>query len=113
MNKYRNVKTVVDGIKFDSKREAARYQELKLLQKAKKITDLKLQPKYPIMVNEGYGLIKVCDYVADFFYIVIDHPDAPFSVVEDVKSKPTMTPIYRLKKKLMKAIYNLDIKEIK
>lgn len=45
-NKYGNIKTVIDGIKFDSKRESERYLELKLLEKAGEISDLKLQPRF-------------------------------------------------------------------
>ena len=48
-NKYRNIKTEVDGIKFDSKREAQRYQELKLLEKGGVISNLELQPKFELL----------------------------------------------------------------
>jgi hypothetical protein len=69
---------VVDGITFDSKKEAARYQELKLMERAKEIYKLELQPKFPICI-EGK---KVFEYRADFRYW--DGP-AGNCIVEDVK----------------------------
>ena len=100
--KYRAIRTVVDGITFASKKEAARYVELKLAQKAGEITDLKLQPK--IVLNAG-GM-HICDYVADFFYY--DRVKKTL-VHEDCKGFRTST--YRLKKKLVKALANIDILE--
>lgn len=111
-NKYRNIKTVVDGIKFDSKAEARRYSELKLLEKAGEINKLELQPRFDIKVNGT----KICTYVADFAYEE-DKTDGYFGFtvsnkrVEDVKG--IKTPVYNLKKKLMKAIHGIDIKEVK
>lgn len=98
--KYRNVKTVIDGITFDSKKEAKRYTELALFQKAKVISGLQLQVRYDIIINDQL----VCFYKADFVYI-----EKGETVVEDVKGM--LTPMYRLKKKLMKACHNIDIKE--
>lgn len=92
MNKYRNIKTIVDGIKFDSKKEAHRYSELSLLEKAKKINALTLQPRIPLMVNGK----KIGYYVADFQYLVNGK-----TVVEDVKSPATKTPLYKLKIKIL------------
>lgn len=100
--KYRNRKTVVDGIKFDSQREATRYSVLKIMQAAGVISDLRLQVPYVITVN---GL-KVCKYVADFVYV-----DKGREVVEDVKGMKT--PTYNLKKKLMQAVYGIEIQEVK
>lgn len=100
--KYRNKKTVVDGIKFDSQREATRYSVLKIMQAAGVISDLRLQVPYVINVN---GL-KICKYVADFVYI-----DNGREVVEDVKGMKT--PTYNLKKKLMKAVHGIEIQEVK
>ena len=48
-NKYKNRKVIVDGIKFDSMKEARRYKELKLLERGRAITDLVLQPKYELI----------------------------------------------------------------
>ena len=100
--KYRNKKTVVDGIKFDSQREATRYSVLKIMQAAGVISDLRLQVPYVMTVN---GL-KICKYVADFVYV-----DRGREVVEDVKGMKT--PTYNLKKKLMKAVHGIEIQEEK
>ncbi len=96
-NKYRAVKTEVDGIMFDSKREAARYMELMLMQKAGEISHLELQPEYQCIINGK----KICTYRGDFRYFTKKN-----SVVEDVKSPYTAkNPVYRLKKKLVEALY--------
>lgn len=104
MNKYRNKKTVVDNITFDSKKEAARYQELRLLERAKEIHNLELQPAFAVVVNN----VKVCTYKADFKYWV-DGVNGRY-IVEDVKG--IKTPVYQLKKKLVKAIHGIEIQEI-
>lgn len=100
-NKYSNKKTVVDGKRFDSKREAKRYRQLQLLAHAGDIWDLQLQVRYELVVNGQ----KICDYVCDFQYT-----EGGQLVVEDAKG--AKTPAYRLKKKLMMAIYNIQIKEV-
>lgn len=104
-SKYGNRKTVVDNLKFDSAAESRRYLLLKMLQKAKHITGLECQVKYPITVNGQ----KVCDYSADFRYWDCKRD---CEVVEDVKSEPTKTPVYRLKKKLMLAVHGVNIVEV-
>lgn len=104
-SKYRNKKTVIDGITFASKREANRYAELKLLERVGEIIDLKCQPRYSLATNG----VKLGTYVADFSY---REKATNESVVEDVKSKPTITAIYRLKKKLMLAIHGIEVKEV-
>lgn len=109
MSKYHNIKTVVDNITFDSKKEAARYQELKLMQKAGAISELEMQPQYRLYVND----VLICRYVGDFKYI--DHAASRqikdiVRVVEDAKG--VKTPAYRLKKKLMKAVYGIEIQEV-
>lgn len=104
-NKFRNKKTEVDGILFDSKKEAKRYGELKLLERACKITKLVVQRRFPLKVN-GYV---ICTYIADFEYFDIDQGRL---VVEDTKSPITrVQPEYRIKVKLMKAIYDIDVRE--
>ncbi len=101
--KYGNVKTAVDGILFDSKREAHRYYELKLMEKAGEITHLKLQPQFKCEINN----VKICTYKADFEY----HRLADNAwVVEDVKGMKT--PVYNLKKRLVKAFHGVDVIEI-
>ncbi len=102
-HKYGAIPTVVDDIRFASKKEAQRYSQLKLLLQAGEITNLELQPKYRLEVNG----IHVGDYVADFRY----ERDGE-TIVEDVKSPATKTPVYRLKKKLMKAIHGVEITEV-
>lgn len=102
--KYGNQKTVIDGIEFDSKKEALRYQELKIRAMAKEIWDLKFQEEFELIVNE----VKVASYFADFTY-----QTAFGKVVEDVKSTATRkNPVYRLKNKLVNAIYGIKIIEI-
>jgi hypothetical protein len=97
-SKYGNVKTKVDDILFDSKKEANRYCQLKLLAKAGTISELELQPKFDLVVN---GL-KICSYIADFKYVKDDQ-----IIIEDVKG--VQTPEFKLKKKLMKAVHGIDV----
>ena len=103
-SKYGNQKTQVSGITFDSRKEANRYQELVLLERAGAIGNLELQPRYDLVVN-GHSLGY---YQADFRYKDV----ATGAVItEDVKSSATKTPVYQLKKKLIKALYDIDIVE--
>ena len=102
-NKYRNQPTMVDGIKFQSKREARRYGELKLLQRANKIEHLTLQRSFALEVN---GQL-VTTYIADFDYFEVDTGQW---VVEDVKG--LRTPVYQLKKALMRACRGIEIREV-
>jgi len=100
MSKYKAVKTIVDGIKFDSKKEALRYGDLKTLVRAGEIKDLELQPRFNFALNG----VKICFYKADFKYT-----ENGETIINDVKG--FKTPMYNLKKKLMKAFYNIDILE--
>ena len=100
-SKYGNVRTVVNGITFASKAEAARYRELVAMQKAKMISDLQIQQPFSLLVN---GKL-VCKYMADFTYKFGSTP-----IVEDVKG--VRTAVYRLKAKLMLACYGITITEI-
>lgn len=104
--KYRNKKTYVGELKFDSKKEAERFSLLKLREKAGEILDLQLQPRFPLVVNGK----TVATYVGDFRYL-----DAKGRVhVEDTKSAITRkNPVYRLKRKLFHALYpGLMIEEV-
>ncbi len=103
--KYHNVPTVVDGERFDSKREADRYRSLKDDLTAGRIRDLEIHPRFPLVVHgESCG-----DYVADFSYLTRDGQP----VVEDVKSAATRKlPTYRLKAKLLWALYGLRVTEV-
>jgi hypothetical protein len=104
--KFRNIPTVYAGLQFDSKREAERAQELMLMEKAGLITDLvldKRQLRYSLMVNGQ----NIGTYTADSQY-----REHGILVVEDVKSKPTKTREYRRTKKLMLALYGIEIREV-
>lgn len=104
-NKYRAVKTVFNGREYDSKKEAARAAELQLLRDSGEIALLFEQQRYSLDVNGEY----IADYISDFSYTTKDGE----RVIEDVKSAHTRKlPVYRIKKKLMKAIYNIEIKEV-
>jgi len=104
-SKYRNRKTLIDGIQFDSQKEANRYQELILMERAGLIRSIELQPRYDLVVNEH----KIGFYRGDFRYEVVA---TSILVVEDVKSPATKTAVYRLKKKLVKALYGIEIIEV-
>lgn len=101
-NKYHNRKTSVDGIRFDSKKEANRYIELKLLERAGVIKDLRRQVPYVIINKSRYG--RAIKYVADFVYL-----ENGQLVVEDVKG--VRTPVYKLKKRLMAERFGIEVKE--
>jgi len=96
-SKYNNAKVQVDGIKFDSKREASRYLELKILQQAGQIEGLELQPKFRMKVND----FLICEYRADFKY---REAGTVLPVVED--SKGFRTRDYRIKAKLFRALFS-------
>lgn len=98
--KYGNVPDVVDGIRFASKREAHRYCELKLLEKAGELEALQLQPRFPLKVN---GTL-VCTYVADFSYHDVKTGNM---VIEDAKGVKTREFI--LKSKLFRALHSREI----
>jgi hypothetical protein len=123
-NKYSNQKVTIDGETFDSKREAKRYCELKLLLKAKEIRDLKMQVKYLLIpaqyeTYERYGkkgqrlkdgqrlLEKECAYIADFVYHDAHTGEL---IVEDTKGMKTKD--YIIKRKLMLKEYGIKISEI-
>lgn len=115
VNKYHNRKVrTSDGCVHDSRKEAVRWNELKLLEKAGKITDLKRQLKFVLIPTQyekcGKGKRKKvvereCAYVADFVYHENDE-----LVVEDTKGYKTKD--YIIKRKLMLYVYEIKIKEI-
>lgn len=100
-NKFGAKRETVDGLTFDSKAEAARYAELKLEERAGLIAGLRLQVPYEITVNG----VRIGKWIADFEY-----RRAGETVTEDVKG--VRTPVYRLKKKLVEALYGIRITEI-
>lgn len=108
--KYNNKKITVDGQKFDSKKEANRYKELLLLEKAGEIKDLRTQVKFkliPAQRDEATGKVieRECSYKADFVY-----SEGGKTVVEDVKGFRTKE--YVIKRKLMLWRYGIRIKEV-
>lgn len=105
--KYRNKPVAIDGIRFDSKREAARYMELQVMLKTGLIANLERQVRYPLhCVNGG----KVGDYIADHVYY--DYQRG-CQVVEDVKSPATAKDsLYVWKKRHFQAEYRMPIYEV-
>lgn len=108
MNKYRNRKIVIDNIKFDSVLEANRYRELKLLQRAKEISNLRLQ--VPFLLQESFKkngkTHRKIEYIADFVY-----EENGQIIVEDTKGMKTET--FKIKQKLFEYKYpNLNLKII-
>lgn len=102
-SKYRAVPTYVGTIRFASKAEAARYETLLILEKAGKITDIKLQPKFPLVAG--------ITYVADFSYFEVPKSQERL-VVEDVKGMET--PVFRLKEKMFRHFYpHIELRLIK
>lgn len=94
--KYGAKRVEVDGIKFHSKKEATRYQHLRLLERAGEIAQLKLQPRFKL---EVLGM-PICTYIADFRYLPVGQEK---ETVEDVKGY--RTPEYLLKAKLFRVLY--------
>lgn len=124
--KYNATKVTIDGHTFDSKHEANRYLELKLLVRAGQIRDLELQKEFVLIPNqyitqERYGkngrrlkdkqilLEQKCVYRADFVYVDCT---TGMTIVEDTKSIATRTPEYIIKRKLMLAKYGIRIREV-
>lgn len=99
-SKYHARRAQIDGVTFASQKEARRYQELRLLEKAGAIKGLQLQPTFPLVVQGS----TVGSYRADFSYV-----EAGQFVVEDVKG--VKTPLYRWKAKHVRAQYGLVIRE--
>ena len=107
-SKYGSNKIVVDGIKFDSVKEATRWQELKILEKAGEVSNLQRQVKYevlPVQRDKGKVLERPVYYIADFVYTDTDGN----TVCEDTKGYKTKE--YIIKRKLMLYMYGIKIKE--
>lgn len=101
-SKYNNRRTFYSGRWYDSAKEAGRAGELDLLLRAGKIKGWVPQRRLPVLI----GKFKVCDYIADF---QVTYPDGRIEY-EDVKG--VKTDVYKLKKKLVYALYGIQIKEI-
>ena len=112
-SKYGNVKTERHGILFDSVKEADRYDQLLLLEKAGEIRNLERQPKLPLYsgntpVRGDTGIHM--SYIGDFAYF---EAGSNKRVIEDVKSKATKTRLYKLKKAVLLATYpGIEIREV-
>lgn len=108
-SKYKAKKTVIDEITFDSKSEARRYEELKLLEKGGAIKNLSLQPRF--LLQEGFVNIhtgnkeRAIEYVADFMY-----SEGSETIVEDCKGFKTSD--YKIKRKLFLFKYQDKYKHI-
>lgn len=122
LTKYHNRpterETPAESIKFQSRKEARRYDELMLMLKAGVIRRLKLQPQFTLqesfITSEGKR-VQAVRYTADFSYEkkLQDTATETWSlVVEDVKVKATQTPQYRTKKKMMIEKYGIEIAEV-
>ena len=125
MNKYRNTKTTVDGITFDSKKEAGYYLFLKQKERDGEVSNLRMQVPYeliPAVYEDEVVHLKTRDkvvtrcvqrathYVADFVYTVNATGE---DEVVDVKSYITRkNPEYRLKKKMMLAFNGIKVVEV-
>ena len=104
MTKYNNTKIRVDGRLFDSKAEAARWQELSLLERAGEIAELERQVEYELIPKQkGERAVK---YIADFRYK--DHEGK--TVVEDTKG--VKTPVWIIKRKLMLRVHGIRVREV-
>lgn len=124
--KYNATKVTIDGHTFDSKKESNRYLELKLLERGKVISDLRMQVEFELLPNQyatekRYGkngkplkdkkvlLERRVVYRADFVYTLNETGE---TVVEDTKSEATRTPEYIIKRKLMLHKYGIRIREV-
>lgn len=108
LSKYRNRKVTVDGIAFDSRKEAARWRELSLLERAGKIAGLQRQVRYELIPSQkmdGKVVERPVHYVADFVY-----QEDGQTVVEDTKGVKTKD--YILKRKMMLHVHGIRIREI-
>ena len=111
--KLNNTSIVVDGIEFDSKKEAKRYTELELLERAGEITDLELQKRYELIPAQRDGSGKLIErevsYIADFAYLTKNGD----KIVEDVKGykRGAAYQLFTIKRKLMLYKFGIKVKE--
>lgn len=120
-NKYKNIPTIIDNVRFQSKKEAKRYRELKELHNERLISELELQKKFELIpaqyeafqiqgkrktLERKRCVEKACTYIADFAYI----DNEGNQIVEDTKG--FRTPDYIIKRKLMLSLHNIKIVEI-
>ena len=105
-SKYRNTPVTVDGIRFDSKREAAFYSELKIREKAGEVGGVELQRPFKLLGPKGE---LIATYRADFAFY--DFQQDRFRVI-DIKGAPE-TAVFRLKKRLMRALNGIDVEVVR
>lgn len=108
-NKFNAVRTILDGVKFDSKKEAQCWQFLKARERAGEIKDLRRQVKFELHAYSQSGAfepkpVKICTYIADFQYL-----DVALNKIVVADAKGVKTALFNLKKKLMKANHNIDV----
>ena len=112
MNKYHAKRWELDGITFDSQKEARRWQELRFLLRAGVITNLQRQTPFELIPAQkdetGKLLERAVTYKADFTYWD-EHGNF---IVEDVKSEATRTREFIIKRKLMLKVHGIRIKEV-
>ena len=99
----------MDGIIFASKKEMLRYYDLKMLKMANEISDLELQPKFPVFISSKTGMVPFCTYTADFRYKLKDGT----VVVEELKSTGTAKDAaYRLRRKAAEIFHGMKVNVI-
>ena len=113
MTKYNNKKVVLNGITFDSQKEARRYRDLSLLERAGEIESLELQKAFVLAESVKFSnedrAKPALRYFADFTYTTKEG----LFIVEDVKSVQTRSLAeYRIKKHLMKSVHGIEISEV-
>lgn len=107
-SKYNNKKIELDGIMFDSRREANRYKTLKLLEQSGEISNIERQKRFeliPKQTDANGRAVRACSYVADFVYTDKEGR----RIVEDVKGM--RTDVYKIKKKLMLYVHGVTVIE--
>lgn len=103
-NKYGAIRTTLDGITFASKAESAYYAKLKQREAAGEVANVELQKRYALTI----GGFLICTYVSDFdFYDITEKRQ------RTVDTKGVVTDVFRIKRKLMKAIHGIDVEIVK
>ena len=111
-SKYHSAPAERGELRFDSQKEARRYDELMVMLRAGIISDLRLQPQFTLQesyVTETGERIRAIRYTADFSYI---REVSGEKIVEDVKSGPTRTKEYLRNRKFMRSMYGIDVREV-
>jgi hypothetical protein len=108
--KYKNKRTKIGDITFDSKRESERWSHLRLLERAGHISELRRQVSYELVPSVKFAGARAAKpairFIADFEYV-----EAGARVVEDVKSEVTAKlPAFQMKRHLMKYLHGIDVR---